>query len=890
MVIVLLVASVITAGSAAQAVPDGAPPQVNAAAGAQIRVNQVGYPTAGPKRAYLMSPGAAPGAPFAVRDAAGTTVLTGTVGASLGSWSSGYAAVHPIDFDAVTTPGTYIITTSGAASATSPRVTVGSGASLYAQPIANTLSYYQVQRDGPDYIPSALRTAPGHLNDRDAMTYLTPRHNSSGRFSGDLTPTGVRVDASGGWADAGDYLKFLHGASYTADLLLLGVRDFPAMRDFEAEARFGNDWLLKMWDDSNGVLYYQVGIGSGNAKTYGDHDVWRLPQDDDTYGGTDPRYRYLRNRPVFRSNAPGELISPNLAGRMAAAFALCYQIWRTTDPGYANSCLTKAQHIFDLANPNPSKLTSVIPYSFYPEMEWRDDMELGAAELARALQAGTPPPGLPHSDPVFYLQRAAHWANAYITGPNGAADTLNLYDVAGVAHYELHRAITTHGSDSGLATNRAALVADLKKALDQALAQAASDPFGFGFPWSTWDTTSHGAGLSVMAAEYDALTGTNTYGRYANRWLGNILGANAWGTSFIIGTGQVWPHCPHHQLANLVGSLDGTAPQLVGAAVEGPNSITGRGSVSGTRACPPGGGDRFGEFNGSGSKFLDNVESYPTIEPAIDLTATSPLAFAWQTALGAAGSAVGPGPAVVKHAAAVTAGRTVVSLQFDDGYADQALTGPVLAAHNMGATYYVNSGAVGGPDHMTWEELADLAATGNEITGHTIDHANLKRLKAPALRHQVCDDRAAFTARGYPALSFAYPYGGYDSLAKQIVAECGYTSGRGVSGVDGRRVFAETLPPLDAYATRTPANVKSGTTLATMQAYVTEAENHGGGWVQIVFHHVCDRCDAYSVSLTDFTAFVEWLSTRGADTVVLTTADAMSAGAAPAVADGRLSA
>ncbi|MGH3734560.1 MAG: glycoside hydrolase family 9 protein [Micromonosporaceae bacterium] len=634
-VAVLLAASAITAGPATQATGAAQPPG-NAADGAHVRVNQVGYPADGPKRAYLMSSTAQPGAPFAVRDAAGTTVLTGTAGASLGSWSSAYPAVHPIDFDVLTTPGTYTITTSGAISATSPRVTIASGASLYATPIANALSYYQVQRDGPDYLPSALRTAPGHLNDRNAMTYLTPRHNSSGRFSGDLTPTGVRIDASGGWSDAGDYLKFLHGASYTADMLLLGVRDFPAMRDFEAEARFGNDWLLKMWDDTNGVLYYQVGIGSGNAKTYGDHDVWRLPQDDDTYGGTDPRYRYLRNRPVFRSNAPGELISPNLAGRVAAAFALCYQIWRTTDPAYANSCLAKGQHVFDLANPNPSKLVSVIPYSFYPEVEWRDDMELGAAELARALQAGTPPAGLPHRDPAFYLQRAAHWANAYITGPNGAEDTLNLYDVAGVAHYELHRAITTHGSDSGLATNRAALVADLKKALDTALAQAASDPFGFGFPWSTWDTTSHGAGLSVMAAEYDALTGTDTYGRYANRWLGNILGANAWGSSFIIGTGQVWPHCPHHQLANLMGSLDGTAPQLVGAAVEGPNSITGRGSVSGTRACPPDGGDRFGGFDGSGAKFLDNVESYPTIEPAIDLTAASPLAFAWQTAPGTA--------------------------------------------------------------------------------------------------------------------------------------------------------------------------------------------------------------------------------------------------------------
>ena len=38
-----------------------------------------------------------------------------------------------------------------------------------------------------------------------------------------------------------------------------------------------------MWNDVNGVLYYQVGLGNGdpNGNTIGDHDLWRLPQDDD---------------------------------------------------------------------------------------------------------------------------------------------------------------------------------------------------------------------------------------------------------------------------------------------------------------------------------------------------------------------------------------------------------------------------------------------------------------------------------------------------------------------------------------------------------------------------------------------------------------------------------
>jgi endoglucanase len=609
-----------------------------ASATAFVRVNQIGYPATASKRAYLMATVDEAGATFSVRTGAGKTVYSAPIGSSLGQWSRTFKFVYPLDFGAVSTAGSYSIVISGPATATSPTFAIGTGTSLYANALANSLSFYENERDGANFIASPLRTAGGHLNDAHAMTYSTPNANSSGRFSGDLTPLGTTIDASGGWWDAGDYLKFLQTESYTTAMLLTGVRDFPAQMgsgsrtsDFTAEARFGTDWLLRMWDDSTRTLYYQVGIGEGNAKTVGDHDIWRLPQDDDTYGGSDPLYRYIRNRPVFRAGPPGSPISPNLAGRDAAALALCYQVFKTTDAAYANRCLLSAEHIFDLANTAPKTLLTVIPYSFYPETEWRDDLELGATELYKALAAGTPPAGLPHSDPLFYLRSAAHWANAYMTGPNDASDTLNLYDVSGLAHAELYRAIGQAGSPSGLETSQAALLADLKKELDAALNQAASDPFQFGFPWAMWDTTSHGAGLSVMASEYDQLTGTTTYADWSGRWLANILGANAWGTSLIVGDGTTFPHCMQHQVANLAGSLDGSAPILAGAVVEGPNGTVFSGVVSGMRLCPTGGGDPFAQFN-SKALFKDDVQSFSTVEPAIDLSATSPLAFARQMA------------------------------------------------------------------------------------------------------------------------------------------------------------------------------------------------------------------------------------------------------------------
>jgi endoglucanase len=618
-----------------------APLPVKAATGsAFVRINQVGYTTTASKRAYLMASASEAGATFSVKNASGTTVFSASIGANLGSWSSSYPDVYALDFNSVTTVGMYTIVVSGPIAASSPGFPIDTAANVYAGALSNALSFYQNERDGPNYIPSALRTAPSHLNDANAMTYLTPNVNSSGRFSGDLSPLGVRIDGSGAWWDAGDYLKFVQTISYTVDMMQLGVRDLSTQMgagsttaNFTAEAKFGLDWLQHMWDDTTQKLYYQAGIGTGNAKTTGDHDIWRLPQADDTFGGTSSQYRYIRNRPMFRAGPAGSLISPNLAGRLAADFALCFQLFKTSNPSYANQCLLSAEHIFALANTNPSgNLLTVIPFSFYPETEWRDDLEFGATELYFAVASGGLPAGLPQTDPMFYLTSAAQWAHAYITGPNDAADTLNLYDVSGVAHYELYRAIAQAGNPGGLAVTQTDLLNDLKKQLDKAVAQAGTDPFGFGFTWAAFDTTSHGAGLVVMASEYDHLTSSTTYASYGVQWLANILGANAWGVSLIVGDGSTFPHCMQHQVANLAGSLDGSPPVLAGAVVEGPNSTTSRGLVSGMRTCPVNGVDQYAQFNGSSATFKDNVQSWSTDEPALDLTATSPLAFAWQIA------------------------------------------------------------------------------------------------------------------------------------------------------------------------------------------------------------------------------------------------------------------
>jgi hypothetical protein len=164
---------------------------------------------------------------------------------------------------------------------------------------------------------------------------------------------------------------------------------------------------------------------------------------------------------------------------------------------------------------------------------------------------------------------------------------------------------------------------------------------------------------------------------------------------------------------------------------------------------------------------------------------------------------------------------------------------------------------------MTWAQLTTLSQAGNEIASHTVDHVNIKKLKLADARFQVCQDRVNLAAHGFQPESFAYPFGAFDATAEtQVVQYCGDNSARGVSGVNDRKVFAETIPPLNPFATRTPPDPKQGTTVATIEGYVTSAEQNGGGWVQLTFHHICDGCDAYSITAANMQALLDWLNTQ----------------------------
>lgn len=638
----------------------------------ELRVDQIGFEPTEAKHAYLMSTASLSGVRFSVRAAAGATALRGSIGHDLGQWNANYPHVYDLDFSALTSAGDYTISVSANGStATSAPFKVGSDSKLFGGVVTDLATFFQEQRDGSQVIPGTSDRKPSHLADSQARLY-----ESSGLYDsdGDLLKVPVPVagaapvNVSGGWFDAGDYLKFASTTSYAVILMMIAQSELPKPNAaLEGEIDHGLQFLNKLWDDKDGVLYMQVGLGDGNGdlNVDGDHDIWRLPEVDDTLAvsadatpGTPATVDYfVKYRPVFAANLAGQKISPNLAGRITAAFALAASRTAASDPAAAKTWLAKAKHVYDLADTSwKGPLKATVPDYYYAEDTWRDDMTLGATELAVAgAQLKSP-------DSDRWLAQATGFA-----AKNPGGDLLNLYDVTPLADAQLvsalrQRAQAAPAFAGKFATNQAHLLGVIaKKGLDPAADEAARDPFRAVGNYSDYDVVSHSFGVIATALLYKKLTGSTKYDALATDARNWNFGANAWGMSWVVGVGQSYPQCMQQQVANLV---NGGKTPLTGAVVNGPNGY-GESDPSDTgpwtnffgnaTKCPAGPGnqlvDRFAAFQSPKSmhntRFFDWVSNWATDEPAIDFTASGILAMSLE-------SAVPAGP--VKSARSSTSG------------------------------------------------------------------------------------------------------------------------------------------------------------------------------------------------------------------------------------------
>jgi peptidoglycan/xylan/chitin deacetylase (PgdA/CDA1 family) len=218
--------------------------------------------------------------------------------------------------------------------------------------------------------------------------------------------------------------------------------------------------------------------------------------------------------------------------------------------------------------------------------------------------------------------------------------------------------------------------------------------------------------------------------------------------------------------------------------------------------------------------------------------------------------------------AASAKSRTVVSIEFDDAYQDQWNVRDDLKAHGVGATFFINSSLIGTPGYMTLSQLLQLQGDGHEMGGHTRHHAHLTDLSNAMQIDEICGDRTTLNNEDLAAHDFAYPDGAYDPMVQAVVKSCGYNSARTVYGLTPPAACkttpgcrrAETIPATDLYATLTVPTDVPPRGFKALQSYLLSArKSPGRTWVQFVFHHVCDGCNANAVKPKVFRRFLDWL-------------------------------
>lgn len=547
-------------------------PPPKAAVDVRIHLNQIGCLPHEPKRAVIAATGRVLGGGFVVVDDAvvPTVRYRGmlTDYRKLPQTPTGHFARHFIaDFSLFTRPGRYRLRLSDGH--LSVPFTIGDD--IYEQVVPLVLQYFDVQRCGPQ-----------------ESEHRGPCHTDDGIISGGPR-SGQKMDTSGGWHDAGDYLKFVETTSYVAALMLFAYDHCAAHYDRAlaeyslrgglplplAYAKIGLDWLLKMHPHPD-EFYYQVGDDT-------DHNSWRLPEQDTP--AHNPKWR---PRPVFYG------IGANLAGRTAAALAMASRLYRPYDQAFAARCLEAAKSVYALGLKHPEIVTTK-PFDFYPELTWQDDMEWGAIDLYKA--TGEPK----------YLKQAL--AFAHLAGP---ADTYtSVYDVHTLAHSTLY----PHAP----AADKKRLLEYLRSDAEDIRAASQASPYGLGTEY-VWGTAEAAAGAAISCLVYADLSGDNSYRDIARYQRDFILGTNPFSLCCLIGVGTQFPLFPHHPVANLKNI------ELTGAIVGGPADLKtyqeqhtslSKTEFAAQSPSPILNEDRADQTN----VYHDVVEDYVTNEPANDYTA-----------------------------------------------------------------------------------------------------------------------------------------------------------------------------------------------------------------------------------------------------------------------------
>ena len=136
-----------------------------------------------------------------------------------------------------------------------------------------------------------------------------------------------------------------------------------------------------------------------------------------------------------------------------------------------------------------------------------------------------------------------------------------------------------------------------------------------------------------------------------------------------------------------------------------------------------------------------------------------------------------------------------ICITFDDGSETDLLAAALILHHNgFGATFYITTGWLGKPGHLSASQLKELSGQGFEIGCHSMTHAMLSDLDEAGLQREIADAKSQLEQiTGKPVEHFSCPGGRYDDRVVRVARAAGYRS------VATSRIHANS-PDTDVFA------------------------------------------------------------------------------------------
>lgn len=126
-----------------------------------------------------------------------------------------------------------------------------------------------------------------------------------------------------------------------------------------------------------------------------------------------------------------------------------------------------------------------------------------------------------------------------------------------------------------------------------------------------------------------------------------------------------------------------------------------------------------------------------------------------------------------------------VVITIDDGFkSNYTLAYPVLKKYNFPATLFIYTNFIEkNNSSLTWEEIREMTKNNIEIGSHTLSHCNLLKYKKnenyetylARIRREIFLSKEILESKiGSKVKFFAYPYGVYSPIIKNLVIQAGY--------------------------------------------------------------------------------------------------------------------